>query len=135
MQTFTTHAPNRARLDTSTIDFAMMPSQGSLSSPPLNELAGMRMPLLPDNYTTQHAPEVADAPLAAPEIVVVAAHPENVVTAALTEVEGMGIDGVELKFAHESEPEVKEPGMLTDLWKGLLDDLAGPGQSSTKPAV
>ncbi len=91
------------------------------------------MPLLPDNFSPDrarlegHGPEAPDAPLAAPEIIVLAAHPENVVPAALTEIEGMGVDGVELNFAHEPEPaRAPAAGMLRDLWTGLIDDVLAP---------
>jgi len=136
MQTFSfqTSAPSRAQLDTSTIDFAAMPSSASLYPEPSDDpFARLRVPLLPDNFMPDrtkmegHAPEAQDAPLAAPEINVLAAHPESVVPSALTEVEGMGIDGVELNFVHDVHapaPE-REPGMLTDVWKGLLDDVFG----------
>ncbi len=107
MQTFAfrTSAPDSARLDTSSIDYAVLPSPATLfAQPPDDPFARLRVPLLPDNFSGGHGPETPDAPLAAPEIVVLAGHPENVVPAALTEIEGMGIDGVELNFAHELEP-------------------------------
>ncbi|KAJ3954384.1 hypothetical protein N0V92_009132, partial [Colletotrichum tropicale] len=69
-----------------------------------------------------------DLPLSKPEISVIAANPDNVTTAAaLTEVEAFGVDGVELKWAHESEAaaeDAHQPG-LRDLWKGLVDDVVG----------
>ncbi|CAK7275365.1 hypothetical protein SEPCBS119000_006655 [Sporothrix epigloea] len=139
MQTFNfrTSAPKEARLDVSTIDFAVMPS---LAAEAAGDFA-LRVPLLPDNYAPDrqnldgHAPEVADGPLASPQIVVVAGHPENVVAAsALTEIEGMGIDGVELQFAHlplaggaetsATSGDGSSRGMIRDLWKGLLEDLS-----------
>ncbi|KIH86834.1 hypothetical protein SPBR_08643 [Sporothrix brasiliensis 5110] len=141
---FRTTAPRDARLDVSTIDYAVMPSLGAEAEREAAAAASrmaLRVPLLPDNYSPDrtalngHAPEVADGPLAQPEIVVVAAHPENVVAAsALTEIEGMGVDGVELKFAHlgaeasggsSSSDSEASGGMIRDLWKGLLDDLSG----------
>lgn len=137
MQTFNfqTSARSEARLDTSTIDYAVLPSSTSLfPEPSTDPFLDVRVPLLPDNYSVDrtrllgHAAESSDAPLAAPQISVVAANPDNVLPAALTEVEGMGVDGVELKFAHDAEParaEDSEPGMLRDLWKGLVDDVFG----------
>ncbi|KAK1827997.1 hypothetical protein QBC39DRAFT_237535, partial [Podospora conica] len=78
-------------------------------------------------------PEAVDAPLPRPVISVVAARPELVLPAALTEVEGMGIDGVELRFdfAHElhrasgrAEEEAHgSAGMIRDIWKGMVDDV------------
>ncbi|CRK27072.1 hypothetical protein BN1723_007316 [Verticillium longisporum] len=59
-----------------------------------------------------------------PEISVVAADPANALpVAALTEVEGMGVDGVELRFAHDAEPAEQESSMLTNLW-GTMESRA-----------
>src|ERR1700761_6222592 len=96
---FRTIPPLAVRLDSSTIDFAFLPensqlvSADELDSDPYSRL---RVPLLPDNFTPDrsqldgHGPEESDAPLAAPEISIIAAHPEQVVPSALTEVEGIG---------------------------------------------
>ncbi|KAM7188289.1 hypothetical protein V8F33_010726 [Rhypophila sp. PSN 637] len=137
MQGFRTSAPKPTRLDTSTIDFAYLPNlhQESSYDPYLN----IRVPLLPDSKVvpTNRQPEHFDAPLPKPEIVVLAAVPGTVYTAsALTEVEGMGVDGVELRFAHDLEESSSSSnnellggqGMIKDLWKGLVDDILGPAK-------
>ncbi|KAK4219552.1 hypothetical protein QBC37DRAFT_107934 [Rhypophila decipiens] len=136
MQGFRTSAPKPTRLDTSTIDFAYLPNlhQESSYDPYLN----IRVPLLPDSKVvpTNRQPEHFDAPLPKPEIVVLAAIPGTVYTAsALTEVEGMGVDGVELRFAHDLEGSSSSndellggQGMIKDLWKGLVDDVLGPAK-------
>lgn len=80
----------------------------------------------------QHMPESLDGPALRPEISIVAANPA--VVSAATEIEGMGVDGVELKFIHEAEPVEREPGMLTGLWRGLVEDVLGP-QTKGKLAV
>ncbi|KAH8911933.1 hypothetical protein BR93DRAFT_963144 [Coniochaeta sp. PMI_546] len=126
MQTFTTSSHPRARADTSSIDFAVMPSREALYT--ASTEPALRVPLLPDSFTLAHAPETLDSPLPAPEISVVAADPDNVVAVSpLTEVEGMGADGVELGFVHGlgSQKAEKEPGMIRDLWKGLMEDVFG----------
>jgi len=136
---FRTSRPTAARLDTSTIDFAVMPTTASLFAPPSTEpFVHLRVPLAPDNYAPArlHPPDAPVAPLAAPEILVLAAHPENVAPSALTEVEGMGLDGVELNFAHDvhaaaDKDDEREPGMITDLWRGLLDDVFGETKKPT----
>jgi hypothetical protein len=68
-----------------------------------------------------------------PEIHVVAANPENVVS-AVSEVEGMDVHGVELGFVHTLEGAkdkvVEEGGMIRDLWKGLMEDVFGPEQKA-----
>ncbi|EPE08306.1 hypothetical protein F503_01089 [Ophiostoma piceae UAMH 11346] len=141
MQTFNfnTSAPKSARLDTSTIDYFVIPSLGSAADG-RDAIAPVRVPLLPDNFHPErenidgHAPEVGDGPVARPEIVIVAADPSTVSPAsALTEIEGMGIDGVALNFAHiannsgapsSSTESAESHGMIRDLWKGLVDDFA-----------
>jgi hypothetical protein len=138
MQTFTTSSRPSARADTSTIDYALMPTHSALyasSDPSVTDPhASLRVPLLPDSFNVAHAPETLDAPLPAPEISVVAAVPENVAAVSpLTEVEGMGADGVELGFVHGLETGAKGKqqqqeeggGMIRDLWKGLMDDVFG----------
>ncbi|KAK1998917.1 hypothetical protein LX36DRAFT_575411 [Colletotrichum falcatum] len=134
MQTFAA-SPASAGSPISSMDFTTLPMSYE-PLPAVNEFAGMRMPLLPDAFTTKHrslyeqAPAAEVLPSSRPEISVVAAHPENVTTAAaLTEVEAFGVDGVELKWAHESEvaAEQAQPG-LRDLWKGLVDDVMGSQQ-------
>lgn len=128
MQTFTSSASLSARSDVSTIDFAVLPSSESIDPTEADPYSRIRMPLLPDNFLTSHAPETlaTDAPLPMPEISVIAAHPENVLPSVLSEVEGIGMDGVELKWAHDGPAAAEtEPGMLTDLWKGLVEDVFG----------
>lgn len=155
MQGFHTSPTSPAQTDTSTIDYAFLPDLYQLQQQQANPSgaslgASIRLPLLPDNFApertpTLFAPELADEPLREPEIVVVAADPSSVnAVSALTEVEGMSPDGVELSFAHDfgsgSSGRGKEEryagGMLTDLWKGLVDDvIGGGGGQKMKPAM
>ena len=141
MQTFRTSAPAPAPLSTRTIDCAVLPTLYSLAdtSDPSSDPVVIRIPLLPGTLAA-HGPEPADPPLpAAPEILVVAPHaPDDTARAppsALTEVGGIGVDGVELRFVHEPEPEAPPArGMLKDLWEGLVDDVLG-GPQKAKPVV
>lgn len=138
MQGFRTSAPKPSPTSASSIDRAILPD---LSEPSRDLYAYIRVPLLPDNASPPagtRLPEAEDLPLARPEISVVAANPETVLPAALTEVEGMGADGVELKFAeelHRGKEEEREmgEGMLKNIWKGLVDDVFG--ENGRKPAV
>lgn len=130
MQTFTSSASRPAASESKTIDCMVLPNlqeAGSYST------SGLRVPILPDNYNVHHAPEASIEPVMQQgQINVVAADPDSVSVSPLTEVEGMTLDGVELKFAHESSQKGSEPesGMLKDLWKGLVDDVFGskPGK-------
>ncbi|KAI1107090.1 hypothetical protein F4804DRAFT_240722 [Jackrogersella minutella] len=133
MQTFTSSAP-AAAAEVVTMDRIVFPGSASLEGSRDDPFAHLRVPLLPDNFATHHTPETVDGPIAPPQISIVAANPELVSPSALTEVEGMGIDGVELKFVHEPKPSEKEQGMLTDLWKGLVDDVLG-SSSKNQPAL
>lgn len=140
MQTFTTSSSRPARADTSTIDFAVMPGPEALYAAPADP--ALRVPLAPDSFTVGHAQaETPDAPLPRAEISVVsAANPEDVLAVSpLTEVEGMGADGVELGFVHglgaaaAGRSERGEEGsMIKDLWKGLMEDVFGEDK---KPRV
>jgi hypothetical protein len=145
MQTFHHSAPKPIAPTFSTIDRAILPDLFSFStaSEETNDpYAHIRVPLLPDNASPSplhfRQPEAADEPLRQPEILVVAADPSRVLPAALTEVEGMGVDGVELGFAHllGREAEAEEvsyemgAGMIRDLWRGMVEDVIGPAGRS-----
>lgn len=127
MQTFTTSSAPRAQADTSTIDFFRLPASASLYS--AAAVPTLRVPLLPDSFTLFHEPETLDPPLPTAEISVVAANPDTVMAVSpLTEVEGMGADGIELGFVHglgEGKKGEEDGGMIRDLWKGLLEDVFG----------
>ena len=132
MQTFTTSSSPSARADSSTIDFAVMPSHEALFPQTTSSVSSLRVPLLPDAFDVSHAePDTPDSPLPSPEISVVAADPDSVLAVSpLTEVEGMGADGVELGFVHGLDGGKKAEredggGMIRDLWKGLMDDVFG----------
>lgn len=131
MQTFTTSAPREAQdgaAAATTMDHMVIPFSTQSAA---EDGFTVRVPLLPDNFATQYAPEEVDGPLAGPQIHIVAANPETVVPAAFTEVEGMGVDGVELKFVHDAQgSEAQEPGMITGMWKGLVDDVLGGSSKS-----
>lgn len=132
MQGFRTSAPKPARALHPTIDTTRFPDLSALD-PVSDPYANIRVPLLPDNATpgpgARRMPEAVDAPVLRAEISVVAARPEVVLPAALTEVEGMGVDGVELRFAHDLHRAGEEGevggGMIRDIWKGMVDDVLG----------
>lgn len=127
MQTFTTNAPRAAtERKRSTMDYAVLPGASSLEGEAVDPYAHIRVPLLPDNFMAHNAPEAADEPSPMPEINIVAANPELVSVSALTEVEGMTMDGVELKFAHSEQSAAEsEPSMITNMWQGLMSDVFG----------
>jgi len=142
MQTFHHSAPRATPAPQQTIDHLVLPTSfSSLEEVSYDPYTHIRVPLLPDTSFPSASvlqPESTDAPPLKPEILVVASNPELVLPAALTEVEGMGVDGVELKFAHEQEQSKDSwevsGGMIRDMWKGLVEDVMGPAAGTKKPA-
>ncbi|GAP83314.2 hypothetical protein SAMD00023353_0403440 [Rosellinia necatrix] len=133
MQTFSSTAtPNTTA---KSIDSIVFPGSAVFKGASQDPFSNLRVPLLPDNVMFQHAPEPVDGPVTTPEISIVAANPDLVSPSALTEIEGMGMDGVELKFVHDGEPAEQGQGMLTDLWRGLVDDVLSPQSSKGKLAL
>lgn len=61
-----------------------------------------------------------------------ASHPENVAPAAMSEVvgnDGLDVDIGQLTAAFSTllpETNSKEPGVIKELWSGLMDDILGP---------
>ncbi|POS70946.1 hypothetical protein DHEL01_v210659 [Diaporthe helianthi] len=150
MQGFhTTQAARYAQADVSTIDFMVLPTReqlfGAHDDDASSSRPAVRVPLLPDNFAPDRAsfaPEATDAPLPAPEIVVMAADPTSVnAVSPLTEVEAFSPDGVELSFARgwgadrdAPQQELYAGGMLKDLWAGLKEDILSPN-GQPKPAL
>ncbi|KAG6019771.1 hypothetical protein E4U41_003110, partial [Claviceps citrina] len=135
MQTFRAASPalHTASPHTTTashIDATVLPSTAFLSAPASSPSSHPRVPLLPDNYGAAHSPLATDAnPL--PEVTIVAANPENVVPGAPNAgIEGIGLDGIELKFLYD-EPaalprgEQARGGMIRDIWKGMVEKTFG----------
>ncbi|KAF4636251.1 hypothetical protein G7Y89_g1834 [Cudoniella acicularis] len=144
MQGFRTSAPKQAVRDTSTIDYFTFPE--ALEEPPANPFYKLRVPLLPDNYNpnrsadSAHAAEEVDSAIPSAEINIVASHPENVTPVAMSEVvgnDGLDVDISQLTagFSGTSLSDLKEPGVLQELWNGLVDDIIGPKGGSHKPAL
>ncbi|CAJ2502799.1 Uu.00g101930.m01.CDS01 [Anthostomella pinea] len=137
MQTFASSSTPVAAASTMSIDNMIFPGSAALEGAAVDPFGHLRMPLLPDSFTTQNSREVADGPIAAGEISIVAANPELVSPAALTEVEGMGVDGVELKFVHDGDAamaEQQDQGMLTNMLKGI-DNMLGGGRNKGNLAL
>lgn len=124
--------------DSSTIDFAYMP-QFELA--PDEDSHQIRVPLLPDNYYPARksaALQEAVEPVMRPEISVMAGEDTHIAgPSAMSEVvdnHAMEIDPYNLtskvhaaasKMIGFPVDNMKEPGMLRELWNGFLDDLTG----------
>ncbi|KJZ76895.1 hypothetical protein HIM_03772 [Hirsutella minnesotensis 3608] len=135
MQTFHSSAPSATPAATANLDAAVLPSMADLFGSSDPGPVGPRMPLLPDNYSAAHGPTPGDGPVHLPSIV--AADPDKVLPAApLSALEGVSMDGVDLKFVHENQHhgqpsgEMESAGMIRDLWKGMVEDVLGPSKRS-----
>lgn len=125
MQTFHSSAPSRA--PAGNLDSTVLPPLHTTS---FAAEAMPRMPLLPDNYSAFHAEAEPDA--APAHATIVAANPDAVVPGApLADLQGVTIDGVELKFAHERSEARDDSTMLSDIWRGMVDDVIGDRSKSS----
>jgi len=137
MQGFRTSAPKQTAHHSSTIDSFIFPELPAELS---DNTYVMRVPLLPDNYTpdrsvgSPHELESLDKAVPKQEITVIASHPDHVVPAALTEVvnnAGLDVDVADLtKSFHQKVEDMKEAGVLKELWRGFVDDILGPKSKS-----
>jgi hypothetical protein len=144
MQGFTTSAPKQLRGDASTIESFIFPNVPAEA--PVNPFDKLRVPLLPDNYypnrsaDSVHAAEELDAAMPRSEISIIAAHPDNVSPAAMSEVvgnDGLDVDISQLTsgFSDLMPTEIKEPGVLKELWTGIVDDILGAAKPAPKLAA
>ncbi|KAI0470714.1 hypothetical protein GGR56DRAFT_141981 [Xylariaceae sp. FL0804] len=157
MQTFSSSSSSSSSsvsgpdFSAASVDNIVLPGNVAALNDEVNEdpFAHFRMPLLPDGFATQHGAAVAsDAPaiITTPEINVVASNAdprrelvddggESFPVAALSEIEGMGVDGVELKFVHDAAADAEpEQSMLTNIWQGL-DSALGGGRDKSNIAA
>lgn len=129
--------------DTSTIDYAYMP-QFKLVEPPPPEV--LRIPLLPDNDSPLRSDEDHGEPVESvirPEISTVSADSTHIDSpSAMSEVtdnHSIELDPYDLtskvtaaaaKIAQVPAKNLKEPGLVTEIWNGFLDDLLGSEKHS-----
>lgn len=107
-----------------------MPDLGALSP---KDDPTPRIPLSPFTRGLRQPTELdPHVPPPLPRISVVASRPEDVLPAALTEVEGMDPEGGEIRFGKDGVVEeggavsVESKGLFGDLWSGFVEDLFGP---------
>lgn len=135
MRFFHTTPSAKALHDASPIDFVYMP-QFELEEPTQPEI--MRIPLLPNNYSPlrlSEAHQEAVEPVIRPEISTVSADGTHIDSpSAMSEVtdnHAVELDPFDLTHkvtaaaANMAGMRLKEPGVMTELWNGLLDDLLG----------
>ncbi|KAL4878562.1 hypothetical protein BJY04DRAFT_110683 [Aspergillus karnatakaensis] len=132
---FNTSRSLKAVNDSSTVDFAYLPSitESHASSE-------MPVPILPDIYTHYDSTRPSESPMK-PQVYTVSGDGENVSASPMSEVvdnDSMEIDPFTLteavgksRYAAELKGEdSKAPGAMKELWSGLLDDILGPKQQS-----
>ncbi|KPM39053.1 hypothetical protein AK830_g7522 [Neonectria ditissima] len=134
MQGFHSSAPSQAP-PAAHLDTTVLPP---LHPVPVTSEDLPRMPLLPDNYGAYHASLSDAADLTARfRATIVATDPDNVVPGApLAAVEGVTVDGVELKFAHqqpqqEIDADTDRSTFMFDMWRSMVDDV----MSATNPSA
>lgn len=132
MQTFTTAATSTSTVANG-IDAAVLPPWNALFSAPAAP-SGPRVPILPDGFRIHSQPleseSASEAATDFPAATIVAINPDNVVSSTpLRPVQGL--DSVSLGFAHgeaassQRSSTAHEGGMLSDIWKGMVEDVAG----------
>lgn len=129
--------------DSSTIDYAYMP-QSKLEETSHPEV--LRIPLLPDNNSPlRHGEDCGESveSVIRPEISTVSADSTHIDSpSAMSEVtdnHSIELDPYDLtskvtaaaaKMAQVPAENFKEPGLVTEIWNGFLDDLLGAGKHS-----
>lgn len=120
------HSSTPSQTPTAHLDATVLPP---LHPVPVSSEPLPRMPLLPDNYGAYHASlsDAADLSARFHAGAIVASDPDNVVPGApLAAVEGVTMDGVELKFAHEQPNQDQDQStIIVDLWQGIVEDVMG----------
>ena len=134
MQSFSTASPSAA--PSKNLDATIMPIMGDVQA----QQVSPRVPLTPDHHGAHRAPYAdlgpATADTAAPHVTIVAANPDTVLPGTpLRQVGDFGLDGVELKFAHEAKAAQKDEDqstLLSDIWRGMMDDVFGPKKNASR---
>ncbi|PYI06654.1 hypothetical protein BO78DRAFT_397126 [Aspergillus sclerotiicarbonarius CBS 121057] len=135
---FNTSRSRKAVNDSSTVDFAYMPSMAEIDGAAAR--ADPQIPILSDIYTHYDATQPQDAPMkpqvytvsgggadvsASPMTEVVDNHSVDIDPFSLTETVGKSRFGQELNKQQNGS---SEPGVVRELWSGFLEDILGPKQ-------
>lgn len=137
---FNTSRAQKAVNDSSTVDFAYLPSLADIDPPAPR--ADLRIPVLPDAYNHHETPQDTSSPMR-PQVYTVSGEGAEVSVSPMTEVVdnlSVDIDPFSLtetvgKSRFEAELEQKqktsgEPGIVRELWSGMWEDIFNPKQSS-----
>ncbi|RDH21024.1 hypothetical protein M747DRAFT_28597 [Aspergillus niger ATCC 13496] len=139
---FNTSRSSKAVGDSSTVDFAYMPSMAEIDAPAAR--ADPQIPILSDIYTHYDPTQSQEAPMrpqvytvsggagdisASPMTEVVDNHSVDIDPFSLTETVGKSRFGEELKRQQNG---TSEPGVVRELWSGFLEDLLGSKQQQAQ---
>lgn len=129
----------RTSRDSSTVDFAYMP-QHELEPPRSTDI--MRMPILPQNDNTPARNNEALESVVRPEISTVSANGTHIDSPSsmhevtdnhaielspfdLTDKVSNAATAAAVQMTGMSAERLKEPGVVQELWDGILDDILG----------
>ncbi|KAE8323358.1 hypothetical protein BDV39DRAFT_182368 [Aspergillus sergii] len=126
--------------DSSTVDFAYLPSMDEIDAPA--RPADTRIPILSDVYTNYNSSQPSNPPMK-PQVHTVSGGGADIAVSPMAEVvdnTSVDIDPFSLteavgksRFGEEvwkSQNGSKEPGVVKELWTGFLEDILGPKQQS-----
>ncbi|KAE8353921.1 hypothetical protein BDV28DRAFT_132209 [Aspergillus coremiiformis] len=126
--------------DSSTVDFAYMPSMYEVDAPA--RTADTRIPILSDVYNDYDSAQSSNPPMK-PQVHTISGDGSDVAVSPMAEVvdnNSVDIDPFSLteavgksRFGEElwkQEHSSKEPGVVRELWDGFLEDILGPQQQS-----
>ncbi|PWY86209.1 hypothetical protein BO70DRAFT_378841 [Aspergillus heteromorphus CBS 117.55] len=131
---FNTSRSNKAVNDSSTVDFAYMPSMAEIDG--ASARPETQIPILSDIFTTYDSTQTQDSPMK-PQVYTVSGGAGDVSASPMTEVVdnlSVDIDPYSLteavgksRLGEELEKQQNgKPGVVRELWSGLLDDILGP---------
>ncbi|RDW57021.1 uncharacterized protein DSM5745_11594 [Aspergillus mulundensis] len=137
-RTFNTSRSLKAVNDSSTVDFAYMPSIAETN----NASREMPVPILPEMHTHLESSGSSESPMK-PQVYTVSGDGVNVSASPMSEVvdnDSVEIDPFSLteavgksRYAAELKSQQQQSetkSVASELWNGLLDDLLGPKQQS-----
>lgn len=137
---FNTSRASKAVNDSSTVDFAYLPSMDEIDAP--TRPADTRIPILSDVYTNYNSSQPSNPPMK-PQVHTVSGGGADIAVSPMAEVvdnTSVDIDPFSLteavgksRFGEEvwkSQNGSKEPGVVKELWTGFLEDILGPKQQS-----
>lgn len=142
---FNTSRSSKAVGDSSTVDFIYMPTMSDMDAAPIRR-SSPQIPVLPDMHSIQQPFATNSTQPMKPQIYTVAGAGADVAASPMSEVvdnHAVDIDpfslteavtrsrvGEEIQRGKNGGP--AQPGVVSELWSGFLDDVLGPKQVARK---